>query len=88
MALRIKERMMSSYKHSEDEVLSEEYLTLQGLAKMLAISKPTLYKIIKDEKLGFPKPFPLMNTQQRKKNLWSKQEVRDWLEDQRNQKVT
>jgi predicted DNA-binding transcriptional regulator AlpA len=79
---------MSSNKHNEDDVMSEEYLTLQGLAKMLAITKPTLYKIIRNEELGFPKPFPLMNTQQRKKNLWSKKEVREWLESQRDQKVT
>ena len=79
---------MSSNKHNEDEVMSEEYLTLQGLAKMLAITKPTLYKIIRNEELGFPKPFPLMNTQQRKMNLWSKKEVREWLEHQRDQKVT
>ena len=70
---------MSSNKHNEDEVMSEEYLTLQGLAKMLAITKPTLYKIIRNEELGFPKPFPLMNTQQRKRTFGARKRFENGL---------
>tara|TARA_R110000796_G_scaffold40419_5_gene100025 strand:- start:460 stop:699 length:240 start_codon:yes stop_codon:yes gene_type:complete len=76
-------------KKSKEEILENaEYVTLDGLSNMLMVSKQSIYKIVNTEERNFPKPFPLMKSEKREKNIWSKSEVKDWLEEQRNQKVT
>ncbi len=80
--------MMTQSKSKHDAVENAEYLTLDGLATMLMVSKQSIYKVIYNDERNFPKPFPLMKSEKREKNIWSKKEVKEWLEEQRNQKVT
>jgi|TARA_R100001440_G_scaffold534_1_gene1552 predicted DNA-binding transcriptional regulator AlpA len=76
-------------KRSKDEIVENaEYITLDGLAHMLMVSKQSVYKIVNTKERNFPKPFPLMKSEKREKNIWSKEEVKKWLEEQRSEKVT
>tara|TARA_B100001057_G_scaffold443855_1_gene480316 strand:- start:9 stop:248 length:240 start_codon:yes stop_codon:yes gene_type:complete len=79
---------MPRKKSKEEVVENAEYVTLDGLANMLMVSKQSIYKIVNTEERNFPKPFPLMKSEKREKNIWSKAEVKAWLEEQRSQKVT
>ena len=38
--------------------------------------------------LSFPKSFSVTKAEKRKKRLWDKQEVKDWVKTKRNEKVT
>jgi predicted DNA-binding transcriptional regulator AlpA len=52
------------------------------------VTRQSIVKLINDEERNFPKPFPLLKSEKREKNIWSKAEVKAWLEEQRSQKVT
>jgi len=79
---------MSRMKFNADAVENNEYVTIEGLSKMLNVSRQSIVKVINDTERNFPKPFPLMKSEKREKNIWSKKEIKEWLEEQRNQKVT
>ena len=40
------------------------------------------------KELNFPKSFSVTKAEKRKKRLWDKEEVKDWIKTQRNEKVT
>ena len=48
----------------------------------------SLYNLINNEELNFPKSFSVTKAEKRKKRLWDKEEVKDWIKTQRNEKVT
>ena len=53
---------MTAKKSQNKADASADYLTLDGVAKLLTISRMTLYKIINDENAGFPKGFIIVKS--------------------------
>jgi predicted DNA-binding transcriptional regulator AlpA len=80
--------MMPRMKFNKESNEDAEYITIEGLSKMLMVTRQSIVKLINDEERNFPKPFPLLKSEKREKNIWSKAEVKAWLEEQRSQKVT
>jgi len=58
-----------------------EYLTLDGVAKLLDISRMTLYNIRKNESSNFPKGFIIVKSEKnRPLQLYKRTDIIDWLE--------
>jgi predicted DNA-binding transcriptional regulator AlpA len=63
--------------------INSEYLTLDGIAKLLDISRMTLYNIRKNENSNFPKGFIIVKSEQnRPLKLYKRSDVIDWVENQ------
>jgi len=63
--------------------INSEYLTLDGIAKLLDISRMTLYNIRKNENSNFPKGFIIVKSKQnRPLKLYKRSDVIDWVENQ------
>ena len=79
---------MTLRKSDNDADTEADFLTFDAVAKYLSISRMSLYNLINNEEIIFPKSFSFFKTEKRKKRLWDKEEVKDWVKSQRNEKVT
>ena len=79
---------MTLRKSDNDADTEEDFLTFDAVAKYLSISRMSLYNLINNEEIIFPKSFSVTKAEKRKKRLWDKEEVKDWVKSQRNEKVT
>ena len=79
----MKGKKMTAKKSQNKADASADYLTLDGVAKLLTISRMTLYKIINDENAGFPKGFIIVKSEKnRSTKLYKRTDIIDWLENQ------
>ena len=88
MAHRMGVKTMTLRKSENDIDTEADFLTFDAVSKYLSISRMSLYNIINNEELKFPKSFSVTKAEKRKKRLWDKEEVKDWIKTQRNEKVT
>jgi predicted DNA-binding transcriptional regulator AlpA len=65
-----------------------DFLTLDGVAKYLSISRMSVYGLINDENRNFPKSFNVTKAKRRQTRLWDKSEVKFWLIQQRSENIT
>lgn len=79
---------MTLRKSENDADTEADFLTFDAVAKYLSISRMSLYNLINNEEIIFPKSFSVTKAEKRKKRLWDKEEVKDWVKSQRNEKVT
>jgi excisionase family DNA binding protein len=79
---------MTLRKSDNDADTEADFLTFDAVAKYLSISRMSLYNLINNEEIIFPKSFSVTKAEKRKKRLWDKEEVKDWVKSQRNEKVT
>ena len=76
-----KGKKMTKKKSENNADIQSDYLTLDGVANYLSISRMTLYNIINDEKSTFPKSFEIIKSEKnRPKRLYKKSDVIAWLE--------
>ena len=54
---------MTKKKSENNADTQSDYLTLDGVANYLSISRMTLYNIIKDENSNFPKGFEIVRSE-------------------------
>ncbi len=88
MAHRMGVKTMTLRKSDNDADTEADFLTFDAVAKYLSISRMSLYNLINNEEIIFPKSFSVTKAEKRKKRLWDKEEVKDWVKSQRNEKVT
>jgi excisionase family DNA binding protein len=81
-------KTMTLRKSDNDADTEADFLTFDAVAKYLSISRMSLYNLINNEEIIFPKSFSVTKAEKRKKRLWDKEEVKDWVKSQRNEKVT
>jgi len=81
-------KTMTLRKSENDADTEANFLTFDAVAKYLSISRMSLYNLINNEEIIFPKSFSVTKAEKRKKRLWDKEEVKDWVKSQRNEKVT
>lgn len=74
---------MTEKKSQNKSDASADYLTLDGVAKLLDISRMTLYNIRKSESSNFPKGFIIVKSKKnRPTKLYKRTDIIDWLENQ------
>ena len=88
MAHRMGAKTMTLTKSENDANTDADFLTFDAVVKYLSISRMSLFNIINNEERNFPKSFNVIKGTRRNKRLWDKQEVKDWLVSQRDEKVT
>lgn len=72
---------MTIKKSQNKADINADYLTLDGVARLLSISRMTLYKIMNDEESNFPKGFVIVKSDKnRSTKLYKRSEVVHWLE--------
>ena len=72
---------MTKKKSENNADTQSDYLTLDGVANYLSISRMTLYNIIKDENSNFPKGFEIVRSERNSpKKLYKKEDIVAWLE--------
>ena len=72
---------MTVKKSQNKADVNADYLTLDGVAKLLTISRMTLYKIMNDDNSNFPKGFVIVKSKKnRPTRLYKRSEIIDWLE--------
>tara|TARA_R100001460_G_scaffold19960_4_gene41445 strand:- start:793 stop:1029 length:237 start_codon:yes stop_codon:yes gene_type:complete len=72
---------MTIKKSQNKADINADYLTLDGVARLLSISRMTLYKIMNDEESKFPKGFVIVKSDKnRPTKLYKRSEVVHWLE--------
>ncbi len=82
MGLWMKGIKMTNKKSENVANIDTDYLTLDGVAKYLSISRMSVFKIMNDETLEFPKGFEVIKSEKRSKKLYKKTEVASWIEKQ------
>ncbi len=76
-----KGKKMTKKKSENNADIQSDYLTLDGVANYLSISRMTLYNIINDENSTFPKSFEIIkSSKNRPKRLYKKADIVEWLE--------
>ena len=76
-----KGKRMTKKKSENNADTQSDYLTLDGVANYLSISRMNLYNIIKDENSNFPKGFEIVRSERnRPKKLYKKEDIVAWLE--------
>ena len=88
MAHRMGVKTMTLRKSDNDADTEADFLTFDAVAKYLSISRMSLYNLINNEEIIFPKSFSVTKAEKRKKRLWDKEEGKDWVKSKRNEKVT
>jgi predicted DNA-binding transcriptional regulator AlpA len=79
----MKGKKMTEKKSQNKSDASADYLTLDGVAKLLDISRMTLYNIRKSENSNFPKGFIIVKSKKnRPTKLYKRTDIIDWLENQ------
>ena len=72
---------MTIKKSQNKADINADYLTLDGVARLLSISRMTLYKIMNDKESKFPKGFVIVKSDKnRSTKLYKRSEVVHWLE--------
>jgi predicted DNA-binding transcriptional regulator AlpA len=72
---------MTAKKSQNKADIKSDYLTLDGVSRLLSISRMTLYKIMNDDNSNFPKGFVIVKSKKnRPTRLYKRSEIIDWLE--------
>ena len=79
MALQITEKTMSK-KSDNNADISSDFLTVDGVAKYLSISRSMVLKLASDTEENFPKGFAIIKSERRTKYLYKKEDVASWVE--------
>ena len=79
MALQITEKTMSK-KSDNNADISSDFLTVDGVAKYLSISRPMVLKLASDPEENFPKGFGIIKSRTRTKYLYKKEDLASWIE--------
>jgi len=65
---------MTTKKSQNKADINADYLTLDGVAKLLTISRMTLYKIMNDDDSKFPKGFVIVKSEKNNKEIENSKE--------------
>jgi len=73
------------YNKSDNNAdISSDFLSIDGVAKYLSVSRSIVLKLMKSEDEDFPKSFEILKTDKRKKHLFKKEEIARWVESKRS----
>lgn len=73
--------MSKSQKKSENNAdISSDFLTVDGVARYLSISKQMVLKLIKNPEENFPQGYGIIKSESRTKNLYKKEDIIAWVE--------
>ena len=65
-------------KKDNDSSIDGDFLTADGVAKYMHISRMSFYKILKTDD-SFPQGHSILSGEKRSRTLWKKQDVADWI---------
>lgn len=72
---------MTAKKSENKADTKSEYLTLDGISKLLSISRMTLYNIINAKDSTFPKGFEIIKSEKNRPfKIYKRAEIVNWLE--------
>ena len=72
---------MTEKKSKNKSNVESDYLTLDGISKLLSISRMTLYNIINAKNSTFPKGFEIIKSEKNRPfKIYKRAEIVNWLE--------
>mgnify|MGYP003122973886 CR=1 FL=1 len=72
---------MTEKKSKNKSNVESDYLTLDGISKLLSISRMTLYNIINAKNSTFPKGFEIMKSEKNRPfKIYKRADIINWLE--------
>tara|TARA_R110002020_G_scaffold469593_1_gene694716 strand:+ start:102 stop:335 length:234 start_codon:yes stop_codon:yes gene_type:complete len=75
---------MSIPKSENTADISSDFLTIDGVAKYLSVSRSIVSKLMKNPEDDFPKSFEILKTDKRIRHLFKKEEIAQWVESKRS----
>ena len=60
--------------------ISTDFLTIDGVAKYLSLSRPMVLKIADDPEENFPQGFPIIKSKTRTRYLYKKEDIASCIE--------
>ena len=72
--------VIMSTKSTNNADISSDFLTVDGVARYLSISKQMVLKLVKNPEENFPKGYPIIKSESRAKILYRKEDIINWVE--------
>ena len=67
-------------KSTNNADISSDFLTVDGVARYLSISKQMVLKLSKNPEENFPKGYGIIKSKNKTKNLYKKEDIIAWVE--------